>query len=383
MGRAGRIGTGVELRDTSIRIVFTYQGKQVRETLYLNGAPLPPTPANAKYAARLADEIRNKVSNGVFQFAEYFPHSKRAGAAHAGTLADLMESWFKQLHLKPSTLATYRRMKDGFWGKHLGAMPIDKIKHSDVTTALAAGAWASGKTRNNHLSMLSSVFELAVADDLLAKNPCAGIGQATWQKKNLDPFTLAEAELILADMKAHYAEPVLNYYEFMFFTGLRTGEGIGLDWAECDLRTGTVLIKQAFVVDAIEDTKTSRERIVTLNSRALAALKRQKTHTFLAAGRVFLDPGTGQPWAYEQNARKRYWAPAIKRLGIRYRRPYAMRSTYATVGLMAGAQPSFMARQLGHSTEVFFRDYAAWINGESNAREMDKIEAQLARNYLS
>ena len=38
-----------------------------------------------------------------------------------------------------------------------------------------------------------------------------------------------------------------------------------------------------------------------------------------------------------------------------------------------------MAAQLGHSVQVFFKDYAAWIHGESNARELDKIEAKLGR----
>lgn len=44
---------------------------------------------------------------------------------------------------------------------------------------------------------------------------------------------------------------------------------------------------------------------------------------------------------------------------------------------MAGANPAYMASQLGHGVDVFFKDYAAWINGALNDRELDKIEAQL------
>ena len=59
------------------------------------------------------------------------------------------------------------------------------------------------------------------------------------------------------------------------------------------------------------------------------------------------------------------------RLGVAYvdvRWPYSTRHAYATAGLMAGANPAYMANQLGHSVEVFFKDYAAWINSALNAQ---------------
>jgi integrase len=374
----GRQGSGVEIRETSIRLSFYYQGKRYKETLFGGEAPLPPTPANIKYAGRVASEIRAKIRNGEFRFAEYFPHSEHAKQDDPDSLGAFMDHWHGQLSLKGSTTTTYRRMKDNFWKPHLGDRRITAIKHSDITTVLKKGGWKSGKTRNNYLSMLSSVFELAVADGLVAKNPCDSIEQASWQKAPPDPFTPEEANLILSSMQEHYPEPVLNFYEFMFFSGLRTGEGIGLEWTEVDFPSKTVLVKQGFVVDEMSDTKTSKARTVNLNSRALAALKRQKAWTYLhKSGRVFLDPGTGEPWAYEQNARKRYWKPTLKRLGIRYRRPYNTRHTCATMGLMAGVNPAYMAAQLGHSLEVFLRDYSKWINGDQDAREMAKIEEQI------
>ncbi len=44
---------------------------------------------------------------------------------------------------------------------------------------------------------------------------------------------------------------------------------------------------------------------------------------------------------------------------------------------MAGANPAFMARQLGHSLEMFFRVYAKWIDGQNDDREMAKIQAAI------
>ncbi|MDB5774030.1 MAG: hypothetical protein JWP38_163 [Herbaspirillum sp.] len=55
------------------------------------------------------------------------------------------------------------------------------------------------------------------------------------------------------------------------------------------------------------------------------------------------------------------------------------RHTYATIGLMSGVNPAFLAKQLCHSLEVFFKVYAKWINGEDDAREMLKIEASISK----
>jgi integrase len=148
-----------------------------------------------------------------------------------------------------------------------------------------------------------------------------------------------------------------------------------------DFRKRVVKVDGANVYDEESDsTKTGIERLVKLNSLALEALEQQKAFTFLAGNHVFHDPKTGEPWAYSKITDVRgFWQTALKRCGIRYRRPYSTRHTYATLGLMSGANPAFLAKQLGHSLEMFFNVYADWINGSDDDREMAKIEAALGR----
>ncbi|MDE2419519.1 MAG: DUF3596 domain-containing protein [Burkholderiales bacterium] len=84
MGAAG----GVEVREKSIRVNFTYQGKSRKETIVTNGEPLPPTPANIKYAYRLAAEIKEKIKHGTFVYADYFPASKLATTGKPKTVGE-------------------------------------------------------------------------------------------------------------------------------------------------------------------------------------------------------------------------------------------------------------------------------------------------------
>ncbi len=376
---------GVEIRNVSMRLVFRFQGKQRRETLRMDHdkTAMKPTTANILFAKRRVAEINKAIRKGEFSYAKYFPHSKHAEQSNPQSFGDFMEIWFSQLAIKRSTRKCYERYKNNFWKPALGALPLGSIKHSDITTTLNKGNWRSGKTRNNVLAICRSVFDLAVIDGLIQKNPCEAIEQAKWQKRKPDPFELNEAEAIIEYMHAHYSEQVCNFFEFQFFSGLRTSEAIGLTWDAIDLKKNTAYISQAFVGDEMEDsTKTAKPRTVKLNSRALAAVKRQKNWTYAASERVFHDPGTNKPWAYEQNARKRYWTPTLKALGLRYRRPYNTRHTYATVGLMAGVNPSFMAKQLGHDIKIFFGVYADWIDGSASDAEMQKIEAKIENKPL-
>jgi len=146
-----------------------------------------------------------------------------------------------------------------------------------------------------------------------------------------------------------------------------------------------MVVSEAIVLGEYKDsTKTHGARTVHLNSRALAAIKAQKAHTFLAdkGGWVFLDPKSGERWVDDWTPREMYWRPALRRLGIRYRSPYETRHTYASMMLMAGMRPAFCAQQLGHSVEMFLRTYAKWIDGGRNDVEMGKLEGLISSPIL-
>lgn len=93
-------------------------------------------------------------------------------------------------------------------------------------------------------------------------------------------------------------------------------------------------------------------------------------------GPIFQNPVTRRPWHDERSQRDHYWKPTLRRKGIRDRRAYQTRHTYATTALMAGANPTYIARQMGHkSAKMLFTVYAKWIDGADRGRERDKLNA--------
>lgn len=375
----GKTGGGVEARDNSIRIHFTWSGQARKETLRTNGDPMAPTPANIKYAHRLAQEIRDKIKFGTFNYAEYFPASATATTGQGVTLSQRLDLWLGvQTDKASATLKGYRVAVE-FWKSTIGSKPVRAVVHSDILTALSTKPKWSGKTRNNKTSVLRMALQLAMRDGALLTNPIDGLESAEHQQPEPDPFSVEEAEAIIAALAARGDHEVSRYFGFKFYTGLRTSESLGLQWSSIDWRKGTLAVSDAVVLGEYKDrTKTNQVRHVQLNSRALQFLKEQKPSTFLhPAGWIFPDPRTGERWTDDEPPRELYWRPCLKRIGMRYRSPYETRHTYATMMLMAGVAPAFAARQMGHSVETFLRKYARWIDGGQNAIEMGKLEGLL------
>lgn len=371
MGTAG----GVEIRDTSIRIHFTWLGKAHKKTLKTAGKPIPPSPGNVKYAHRLADEIRQKIKFGTFNPAEYFPDDE-ATTGHITTVADRLTLWIKlQTNKAPSTLKGYRIAAD-WWTDQIGTKPVAALRHSDVLTALATQPKWSGKTINNKVSVLRQALQLALRDGIITADPTAGIEAASHQSPEPDPFTVAEAEQIIAALHARYGPQIANYFGFKFFTGLRTSESLALRWDAVDWPSKTITISEAIVLgEHLKRTKTKTVRTIQLNTRALQFLVDQKPHSMaLPDGWIFPDPKTQNRWVDDWSPRRMYWEPILKKLGLRYRSPYQTRHTYATMMLMAGVTPAFAARQMGHSVQMFLKTYARWMDGGQNALEMGKLE---------
>ncbi|MFL6672919.1 MAG: tyrosine-type recombinase/integrase [Massilia sp.] len=309
------------------------------------------------------------------------------GRTGALTVGAQLDTWMGALRLEESTRAGYASAVR-FWkaavcdtktGLALGDKALRALRTSDVQTALATRTALSGKTVNNYVTVLREAIELAVTDRILAENPVTKVPRARHQTEPPDPFSRDELERVCAEVSARYPGQVANLVETWFWTGMRTSEIFGLQWKNVDLASKSLVITEALVRGRRKDiTETHSSRLVKLNSRALAAIKQQRQHTQMAGGAVFHDPRYGAPWEDERAFRRSFWTPTLKLLGIRYRPPYNMRHTHATIMLMADVSPTFAAKQLGHSVGMFLQHYKRWVNCEPNDLEIARLNSALA-----
>jgi integrase len=83
---------------------------------------------------------------------------------------------------------------------------------------------------------------------------------------------------------------------------------------------------------------------------AREALVAQKALSWMLGDYVFVD--SQQRPLHQELFRMKVWKPRLKRLGIRYRPPYQMRHTFATLAMSMGENINWVARMLGHKSLV-------------------------------
>lgn len=381
----GRKGNGVELRAASIRVGFMLNGEWVRETL-----KLPPTPANEKYAARLVGQVNDAIKFQRFTYAEFFPDSPRAKAEGPGTFGAAADDYLLSIGQKTEATRNQYRLAIEEWKALLGAeTKLKALTHAKLKAVVGGHPWKSAKRMNNALIPLRGVFDMLYPGPQAMHNPMNGIENAQVVKTLPDPLTRAERDMVLADLQKRYDPRIHAYFQFAFFTGMRPEEMIALRWSDIDWNAGIARIQRVrtFKGGERDGSKTHTVRDVDLVPQALDALRLMKPYTFMLrverddqddAADVFQNPVTGRPFHDERSQRDHYWKPALKRLGIRTRRAYSTRHTYATVALMGGVPPAYIAAQLGHSVQMLLSKYARWIPGADNGSARDRLAAAMS-----
>jgi integrase len=246
----------------------------------------------------------------------------------------------------------------------LGKTLLAELKRPAIRDWLS-GVAASNKRLANIQSVLRSALQDAVNDGVIEANPLYGWKyerkDVVKREDDVDPFSSEEQTAILDALSGQKR----NLIQFALWTGLRTSELCALEWGDIDWRRGTLRVQRAKtqVSDEAETTKTrSGVREVKLLGPALDALQAQKPHTFMKGGVVFENPRTGETWTGDQPIRHGVWVPAMRKAGVRYRRPYQTRHTYASMMLSAGESPMWVAQQMGHSDwTMIARIYGRWI----------------------
>ena len=315
----------------------------------------------------------------------FFRDSKRAPTKLRSTFGDLAGLWIKSKgQLEKATRDQYGNAVT-LWKNLLRAdTPIELLTFPVLAGKIGGHSWASGKSANNYLIVLRGIFALEYSGRRTSDNPMAGIKNLPVVKKIPDPLSPDERDLILGDMATHYDPRIVAYFTFAFYTGMRPEEMIALKWSGVDWQNRTVRVQRVrtFRGSERDGSKTHTERDVDLVGGASESLIAMKTYTFLKkavdgnAIDIFENPVTGRPWHDERSQRDHYWRPSLKRAGVRWRKPYNTRHTYATVALMAGVTPAYIARQLGHANpKMLFEKYSKWIDGADKGAERRALEA--------
>ncbi|MBJ8402381.1 MULTISPECIES: site-specific integrase [Citrobacter] len=407
--------TGVENHGGSLRIWFNFKGKRVRENL-----GVPDTAKNRKIAGELRVSVCFAIRTGSFDYAERFPDSPNLKSFGLGkkeiTVKELEEKWLdlKKMEISANAHKRYESVVAvvvPLIGATRLVTAIEKEELLYIRKELLMGYQCAAKGRipvkgrsavtvNYYMTTIAGMFQFAADNGYIKANPFDGIKPL--KRARVEPDPLSRDEFIrLIDGCRH--QQTKNMWSLAVYTGVRHGELVSLAWEDIDLEAGTITIRRNYTKlgeFTLPKTDASTDRVIHLIQPAIDALRNQMEMTRLGQqyhinvqlreyGRttqhsctfVFnpkivrrsKDVGV----IYKVDSFGDSWDAGLKKAGIRHRKAYQSRHTYACWSLAAGANPSFIASQMGHaSAQMVFNVYGAWM-ADNNAEQIAMLNQKL------
>ena len=255
----------------------------------------------------------------------------------------------------------------------LGSKKLIALTSADVQ------AWVATLKKSGHgaasiekaHSLLSQIYDLALDRDIVLKNPTKKTELPTVIRKRQRSLSAAEV-LQLAGECGEYRDLVM----FLALTGVRISEALILNVSDVDFKAGCVYIDKAWTLDSdyklIQGpTKTNQVRSIPLSKPLRQVLERvvgtRPKADFLFKGKK----GGALSYGY---FRKRYYKPAVEKLGLENTTIHTCRHSFASLLMDNNATVSNVSALLGHSsTQLTLKTYTHTFN-EGMKRDTDKFD---------
>jgi integrase len=264
---------------------------------------------------------------------------------------------YKKPTIKLSTLDYYERT--------IGSKMV-QIPHS-IDKALDVRDWLLKNSppafAGRCLDHLSSAVAWGIRHSVisLVKNPYLGMGREVkpkTQTPGADAFTTKQKEQILNSfVGSPYYDRYFAFVYFLFLTGCRPSEAIGLRWGEIATDFSVVnftgsIVRVNHKAVRMNRSKTNRVRSFPINSELNDLLQAIHKPTHQADWLVF--PLTDDPYLpidYE-NFYKRAWVKTVRPIVNRRTTPYSCRDTFITEQVAAGFPVSVISKWVDNSPRM-------------------------------
>ncbi len=300
------------------------------------------------------------------------------------TWGDWHDSFIKRVEFsfKKSTLATY----NGYLKKWIPPVwlkkPICLITKEDIYKALELSSIKLGLiSQRNILKMMRRIFQTAVDEGLIERNPAIGIivkVPVIIQKV----LSARETDLLLENAKS-VKHKFYNIWAFALMTGMRSGELYALKWCDIDLDSALISVnKQWTNKDGYHELKTGDWRVVPISSD----LKNLLNELRLSGNSQteFVLPHLKE-WTHGDQAKViRDFCESIGITSIKF---HDLRATFITNMLAQGVPLVKVMAIVGHkkmeTTDVYLRLAGVDIKGTTNLLGYSLPTANSSENIIA
>jgi integrase len=266
---------------------------------------------------------------------------------------------FKKHELKFSTFDKYTNIIKDRLNPVFSDKDINNIRPSDIKKWLYDLNDIGGKSKRIYLSVLSGIFQEALYDEVIQRNPVKLVRLPKYNTPRIVPFNADEVQKIMNCAKN---DNYRFYLAIAFYTGMRSGEILGLKKTDIDFKKNIIKVQRTrsrYGESIPKTTYSIREiPIIELLKPFILDLYNKHDNEYLFITQY------KKPYKDNNVFQEKFWKPSLKKLNIDYRRPYNTRHTYATNMLYNNlVTPVQLAQLLGHAnTQMVFDVYVNYID---------------------
>ncbi len=369
MGYKNLKGTiSIDRHRNSIRLRWRYQSKRYSISLTYYSKE------NLKLARKKAILIESDMLNDTFDSSlnKYKLSGETSQRIPQKSFVEYFEEWvkfYRQMDCEYNSDYNSTRNIMKKWGEVNSSNILRKL-NSEPNSAV---------TYNRRLSYLKGFVRWLVKRGIWKDGPLEDAAKRKIPKKNLPtrkPFSVEEITKVLDAFKYDTYCPKCSstkhshYYPFIYFmfkTGVRNAEAIGLRVGSIDLQANQIHIKEVLARSlkntsslnrVRKETKNGKERVLPLTSDLLEVLlpiisnKNADDLVFQSPNGLAID---------DNNFRSRIFKKILKDLGIDNRVLYACRHTFGSRCIDEGITPVMTAFLMGNNPETALRNYTHQI----------------------
>ena len=342
-------------RNDTLWITFYHQSKRYKRSL-----DLIDTKTNRKLAQqKLIPEIQYKLNSG-----EFFKNEIKIPIVD-----EFVQKSFKihKSRRKPSTHLDYYNGYFNHIQEKFGKKYLNEIKPSDIelwqNSLLEKGL--SPRRIKTLRTIFTTMYSDAIKDGVVNVSPLTMVRVPKAQKVEIKPFSLDEIKLLISNAEGQ----IKNFLALAFFSGMRSGEMIGLRWSDINFEKNEISITRAIKMGEISTPKTENSmRVIDIISYLHPYLKNQFEVTGNKKSYVFLNDKDEHFYDIKR-IRETHWRKLLKNCGFEYRPIYHTRHTFATIMIEHNEDILWVSNMLGHTDSTMtLSKYARYIKRENVKR---------------